>query len=96
MSIYIDNNGSEIDTEGLPQSVIDELMCIPDGLEGQILSLLPQDGSGISLDAILVGLYRQYSVTKRRRFMQNKLYRMKEVDTLEGSKGVYTLHPALA
>lgn len=95
MSIYLDKSGAEIDVTGLPEELIDELTCIPDGLEAQVLSLMPQDGSGITLDAILIGLYRKYGLIRKRRFMQNKLYRMKELDTAEDSNGIYTLHPAL-
>lgn len=95
MTKYIDAVGADIDLTGLPAELLNELSCIPDEFEKQVINLLPTDGSAVSLDAILVGLYREHGILKKRRFLQNKLYRMEEVETVEDKKGHYQLHPAL-
>ena len=93
--IMIDKNGAEIDVEGLPDDLLSELTCARDKLEEQIISLFSANGDPLTLDQILVGLYRQHGVLKKRRFMRNKLYRMSEVDAVEGRKGIYQIHAAL-
>jgi hypothetical protein len=92
---FIDSNGAAIKTDDLPLELLSELSCAPDPLESQIIAIIPADGSGITLDQILIALYRRHSILKKRRFLQNKLYRMSEVDGVADKKGVYVLHPAL-
>jgi hypothetical protein len=92
---YLDKNGVEIDVDGLPEELLAELKIIPDDLEDKVFELLPVDGSGISLDQVLVDLYKKHGLLKKRRFMQSKLYRMKNVVCGEGQNGIYARHPAL-
>ncbi|GGH41539.1 hypothetical protein SAMN05444007_1292 [Cribrihabitans marinus] len=75
----------------LPQELRDELsIAKTDELEDQIVTVINAYGGEASLDQILVGLYRKFKVTQKRRFVQNKLYRMSMVWSVEGRKGVYT------
>ncbi len=61
-----------------------------DELEDQLVTVIKAYGDQASLDQILVGLFRKFQVTQKRRFLQNKLYRMDTVWGVEGKKGVYT------
>lgn len=75
----------------LPSELIEELSVGKgDELEDQLVTVINAYGDEASLDQILVGLYRKFSVTQKRRFIQNKLYRMPGVWNVEGRKGVYT------
>lgn len=75
----------------LPQELLEELsVSKTDELEDQLVTVINAYGGEASLDQILVGLYRKFSVTQKRRFIQNKLYRMPVVWSVEGRKGVYT------
>ena len=75
----------------LPQELLDELsVAKTDELEDQIVTVINAYGGEASLDQILVGLYRKFKVSQKRRFVQNKLYRMDMVWGVSGKKGVYT------
>lgn len=75
----------------LPQELLDELsVAKTDELEDQIVTVINAYGGEASLDQILVGLFRKFKVVQKRRFVQNKLYRMPMVWGVEGRKGVYT------
>jgi hypothetical protein len=75
----------------LPQELIEELsVAKTDELEDQIVTVINAYGGTASLDQVLVGLFRKFKVLQKRRFIQNKLYRMEMVWALEGKKGIYT------
>ncbi len=75
----------------LPQELLNELsVSKTDEIEDQIVTVINAYGGEASLDQILVGLYRKFRVTQKRRFMQNKLYRMSMVWSVSGRKGIYT------
>ncbi|WP_420859880.1 hypothetical protein [Marivivens marinus] len=75
----------------LPQELRNELsVAKTDELEDQIVTVINAYGGEASLDQVLVGLYRKFKVIQKRRFVQNKLYRMEMVWSVEGRKGVYT------
>ncbi|HBZ43792.1 MAG TPA: hypothetical protein DEO85_06980 [Maritimibacter sp.] len=75
----------------LPEELLSELsVAKTDELEDQIVTVINAYGGEASLDQILVGLFRKFSVVQKRRFIQNKLYRMQMVWSVEGKKGVYT------
>jgi hypothetical protein len=75
----------------LPKELLDELsVAKTDELEDQIVTVINAYGGVATLDQILVGLYRKFNVVQKRRFIQNKLYRMPMVWSVEGRKGVYT------
>ena len=61
-----------------------------DELEDQLVTVIKACGDQATLDQILVGLFRKFQVTQKRRFLQNKLYRMETIWGVPGKKGVYT------
>ena len=76
----------------LPQELLKELSVVKtDELEDQIVTAINAYGGEASLDQILVGLYRKFKVVQKRRFLQNKLYRMTMVWAVPGKRGWYTL-----
>ena len=83
----------------LPAELVEELSIGKgDALEDQLVTVINAYGGEASLDQILVGLYRKFKIVQKRRFIQNKLYRMPMVWSVEGKKGLYTTtepgHPA--
>jgi len=75
----------------LPAELLEELSIGKgDELDDQLVTVINAYGGEASLDQILVGLYRKFKVTQKRRFLQNKLYRMPMVWSVEGRKGIYT------
>lgn len=75
----------------LPQELIDELsVAKTDELEDQLVTVINAYDGAASLDQILVGLYRRFKIVQKRRFIQNKLYRMDMIWSVDGKKGVYT------
>lgn len=75
----------------LPAELLSELsVAKTDELEDQIVTVINAYGGEASLDQVLVGLYRKFKTVQKRRFMQNKLYRMPMVWSVDGKKGVYT------
>lgn len=75
----------------LPPELLEELSISKgDELDDQIVTVINSYGGEATLDQILVGLYRKFKVSQKRRFMQNKLYRMPMVWSVDGRKGVYT------
>ncbi len=75
----------------LPPELLEELsVAKTDELEDQLVTVIRSYDDQASLDQILVGLYRKFQVKQKRRFLQNKLYRMETVWGVPGKKGVYT------
>ena len=75
----------------LPDALLAELSITKtDTLEDQLVTVINAHGGAASLDQILVGLYRKFGVSQKRRFIQNKLYRMTMVWSVPGKKGVYS------
>lgn len=75
----------------LPPELLEELsVAKADELEDQLATVIRAYGDEASLDQILVGLWRKFKVSQKRRFIQNKLYRMDTVWSVSGRKGVYT------
>jgi len=84
------------DVSDLPPELIRELNLPTDKLESQIMALLQLMGEPVDLDQILIGLYRRFGVIQKRRFLQNKLWRMvskKQIYKGKDRKGVYALEP---
>ena len=74
----------------LPPELLEELSIVKsDELEDQLVTVINAYGGTASLDQILVGLYRKFGVAQKRRFIQNKLYRMTMVWSVPGKKGIY-------
>lgn len=81
----------------LPPELLSELsVAKTDELEDQIVTVINAYGGTASLDQILVGLFRKFKVVQKRRFIQNKLYRMAMVWSVDGRKGVYTTNEDVA
>jgi len=75
----------------LPAELLEELsVAKADEIEDQLVTVIRACGDEASLDQILVGLWRKFKVSQKRRFLQNKLYRMDTVWNVSGRKGVYT------
>jgi hypothetical protein len=84
------------DLSDLPPELLAELSAPRgDELENQITVVLQAYGGTADLDQVLVGLFRKFKVSQKRRFLQNKVWRMCQKDMLwsiRGKKGVYTLN----
>ena len=75
----------------LPEELLEELsVAKTDDLEDQLVTVINACNGEATLDQILVGLYRKFKIIQKRRFVQNKLYRMEMVWSVPGKKGVYT------
>ncbi len=75
----------------LPPDLLEELsIAKADQLDDQLVTVINAYGGEASLDQVLVGLYRKFKVSQKRRFIQNKLYRMEMIWSVDGKKGIYT------
>jgi len=82
------------DIEGLPDELMKELSVRNDKVEFAILNLLEEAGGVMSLDQIIVGLYRITNKIYKRTRTTNKLYRMAQnglISSVPAKKGVYSL-----
>ena len=82
------------DLSDLPDELLSELSGLEvDELEDQLVSVIKAYEGEADLNQILVGLYRKFKVVQKRRFIQQKLYRMSQrglVWTVPGRKGHYS------
>lgn len=91
--------GSLTDITDLPPELLKELNIPSDGLETQIIGVLEMSAAAVDLDQILIGLYRRFGVVQKRRFLQNKLWRMvkkQQIYKLKDRRGLYALDPGRA
>lgn len=66
-----------MDTSDLPPELLKELSAgHADKLENQIVEVMKAHGGSADLDQLLIGLYRKSKTVQKRRFLQNKLWRM--------------------
>lgn len=84
------------DIEGLPQTVMDELsISSSDQIEFAIATMLKEAPHGVlSLDQIIVKLYRATKEVHKRQTVTSRLYRMAQrnlVFNVPGKKGVYSV-----
>ncbi len=86
------------DLSDLPPELVAELSTAQvDVLERQIGNVLEALGGAGDLDQILIGLYRRFQVVQKRRFLQNKLWRMVRkglVLKTKSARGVFRLEAA--
>jgi hypothetical protein len=79
----------------LPAELLKELSFgRADPLEAQIVAVLRGLGGTATLDQILVGLFRKFKIIQKRRFVQNKIWRMirkGRVCTIKGTRGLFGL-----
>jgi hypothetical protein len=72
-----DEKSQALDTSDLPPELLKELSAgHADKLEGQIVEMMRAHGGSADLDQLLIGLYRKSKIVQKRRFLQNKLWRM--------------------
>lgn len=86
------------DLSDLPPELLSELSTAQiDVLERQIVTVLQTLDGTADLDQILIGLYRKFQIAQKRRFLQNKLWRMVrkgQVQKSKGARGVFRLASA--
>jgi hypothetical protein len=91
LTLVVDSGRKEIDTtdlSGLPDELLKELnVSQADVLEGQILDVFQALGGSADLDQVLIGLYRKFQVVQKRRYLQNKLWRMVRKGRMQKPKG---------
>lgn len=81
------------DIEGLPDELLDELSGGGDRTEFTILNIIEESGGLISLDKLIIALYRSTGEIHKRQSLTSRLYRMaqnKLVFNVAGKKGVYS------
>lgn len=82
----------------LPLELLRELSVgHADPLDAQIVEVLSGFGGSANLDQLLIGLFREFQVIQKRRFLQNKVWRMIRKGQLHkapGTRGVFCLASA--
>lgn len=84
------------DLEGLPEELLRELSGAADKTEFAILNLIDEAGGIISLNKLLIGLYKKTKEVHKRQALTSRLYRMAQnrfVFSVPGKKGVYSKRP---
>ena len=85
------------DIEGLPAELLRELsLSETDKLEFTIASVIEENGGILSLDKLLIGLYRRTGDIVRRNTLTSRLYRMaqrNQIFPVPGKKGIYATRP---
>lgn len=80
--------------EGLPQELLDELsISEADKADFAVLSVVDDAGGVLSLDKILIGLYRKTGEVNKRTQVNSRIYRMIQKGSMfpvPGKKGVYS------
>ncbi len=91
LTLVVNSDANEIDTRdlsGLPDELLRELsVSQADVLERQVLEVMQALGGSADLDQVLIGLYRKFQVVQKRRFLQNKLWRMVRKGQMQKPKG---------
>lgn len=82
------------DLSDLPEELLAELTVTKSSeLEDQIYTIINAAGGEANIDTILVELFRRFKVNQKRRYIQNKLWRMTQKEGVLWShpdqKGVY-------
>jgi hypothetical protein len=72
----VPQSSADSENAALPAALLRQLSLRPDHLAGQITAVLRSHGGTADLDQVLIGLYRQFNTIQKRRFIQNKLWRM--------------------
>lgn len=84
------------DLEGLPDELVKELSLDTDSTDFAILNVIEDAGGIISLDKLLIGLYKKTHQIHKRQSLTSRLYRMSQnrlVFSVPTKKGVYSSHP---
>lgn len=98
LTLVVNSDATDIDVtdlSGLPDELLKELsVSQADLLERQIVDVLQALGGSADLDQVLIGLYRKFQVVQKRRFLQNKLWRMVRKGQMhkpQGARGQFRL-----
>lgn len=82
------------DLEGLPEDLVKELsLSDADKLEFEIVNSIEEAGGVISLDRLLIALYRKTGEVNKRTYLTSRLARMATKNSIyyvPGKKGVYS------
>jgi hypothetical protein len=85
------------DISDLPPELLKELSGTHgDPLERQIIAVLEAHGGSADLDQLLIGLFRKFQVVQKRRFLQNKLWRMVrkgQIQKTKEARNQFSLNP---
>ncbi len=85
------------DVADLPAELLRELSAgHTDVLEARIIEVFGILGGSASLDQLLIGLFRKFHVIQKRRFLQNKIWRMVRkgrLHTVPKVRGMFSLAP---
>ena len=81
------------DLKGLPEELRRELSISDSDLEFLISELVDANGGMMSLDQLLIGLYKKTGEVNKRNKLTARLYRMRTIFSVAGKKGVYSTHP---
>jgi hypothetical protein len=91
LTLVVNSDASDVDVtdlSGLPDELLKELsVSQADVLERQIVDVFQTLGGSADLDQVLIGLYRKFQVVQKRRFLQNKLWRMVRKGEMQKPKG---------
>lgn len=91
LTLVVNSDARKIDAgdlSGLPDELLSQLSVSQvDILERQILDVFQTLGGSADLDQVLIGLYRKFQVVQKRRFLQNKLWRMVRKGQMQKPKG---------
>jgi hypothetical protein len=93
-----DSNAWSLDVADLPAELLRELSAgHADVLEGRIIAIFDALGGSANLDQLLIGLFRKFHLIQKRRFLQNKIWRMVRKGRLHKVpkvRGMFSLAPA--
>ena len=82
------------DVEGLPEELVKELsISDADRTEFAILTLIEEAGGLLSIDKLLIGLYKKTGEIHKRQYLTNRIYRMVQKGLLfnvPNKKGAYS------
>ena len=95
-----DNNMQPLtpaEIEGLPEELLAQLaLTSSDRFDFDIINMISDAGGVLSLDRILIGLYRKSGKVYKRTTINARLYRMERRGMIKATskKGVYALPPS--
>ena len=85
------------DLEGLPQELIDQLSITDSDREDfGFYKILEEAGGAMSLDQLLIAIYKESGTVYDRAKLNQRLYRMsqkKMIHAIQGKKGAYSIKP---
>lgn len=82
------------DLHGLPPELVQELSIDTDRVEFTIINLIDEAGGILSLDKILIGLFKKTGEIHKRKETNNRLYRMEKTNQIfkvPGTKSAYSI-----